>query len=213
MTFKTVLFCGYQNSRSLSKERNIDQPNIWCKLVFNSVKLRLTRSNPGDLLEYNAFQSQHKSWDQIVKHRNIIPDSPTQQYGKLCLHRAAPSRGRLKTGPCRATLHHARFQGNDLLTDFSRANVHNIGRNACGLLPCNRQRNNATTLARIWLAQLNYIATVFGGCRAEELSWRPSAIQSRSRQKTVTESSYVKKMQRANWRFYLKCEYVKTSRM
>jgi hypothetical protein len=29
-------------------------------------------------------------------------------------------------------------------------------------LPCNRQRNNAMTVARISLTQINYIATVFG---------------------------------------------------
>jgi hypothetical protein len=37
-------------------------------------------------------------------------------------------------------------------------------------LLCNRQRNNAMTVARISLTQLNYIATVFGGVRAEEIS-------------------------------------------
>jgi hypothetical protein len=45
---------------------------------------------------------------------------------------------------------------------LSRANAHNTGRNACGSLPCNRQRNNATTVARMSLTELNYIAIVFG---------------------------------------------------
>jgi hypothetical protein len=49
----------------------------------------------------------------------------------------------------------------------SVALTHNTGRNACGSLPCNRQRNNATTVARISLTQLSYIETVFGGIRAE----------------------------------------------
>jgi hypothetical protein len=55
-------------------------------------------------------------------------------------------------------------------------------------LPCNRQRNNPMTVAKISLTQLNYIATVFGGVRAEELSWKSSAIQSQFLRSEFAES-------------------------
>jgi hypothetical protein len=47
-----------------------------CKLTFHSAKLRVRKSIQADLSEYYAIQSQHKSWDRIVKNRNIIPDFP-----------------------------------------------------------------------------------------------------------------------------------------
>jgi hypothetical protein len=45
-----------------------------CKLIFHSEKLIIQRSIQAVLLEYYAIQSHHKSWDKIVKNRNIIPD-------------------------------------------------------------------------------------------------------------------------------------------
>jgi hypothetical protein len=40
------------------------------------------------------------------------PNTRYLEIGEAVFFRAAPSRGKLKTGPCRAALHHARFQGN-----------------------------------------------------------------------------------------------------
>jgi hypothetical protein len=47
-----------------------------CFYSISSVKLRIKRRNQADLSEYYSIQSQHKSWDNTVKNRNIIPDFP-----------------------------------------------------------------------------------------------------------------------------------------
>jgi hypothetical protein len=49
-----------------------------CKLTFHSAKLKIKRSIQADLSGYCAIQRRHKSWDKIVKNRNIIPDFPRE---------------------------------------------------------------------------------------------------------------------------------------
>jgi hypothetical protein len=44
--------------------------------LIHSAKLRLKRNIQVNLSEYYVIQSQHKSWNKIVKNRNIIPDFP-----------------------------------------------------------------------------------------------------------------------------------------
>jgi hypothetical protein len=69
---------GYLQKKGI----NISQTSAY-KLNFHSAKLKIKRSNPDDLLEYNVIQGQHKSCGQIVKHRNIIPYFPTLDLVRL----------------------------------------------------------------------------------------------------------------------------------
>jgi hypothetical protein len=56
-----------------NKETKISQTSA-CKVTSLSARLRIKGVTYADLLEYYAIQSHHKSWNKIVKNRNIIPD-------------------------------------------------------------------------------------------------------------------------------------------
>jgi hypothetical protein len=49
-----------------------------CKITFHSAKLKVKRSIQVDLSGYYTIQRRRKSWNKIVKDRNIIPDFPRE---------------------------------------------------------------------------------------------------------------------------------------
>jgi hypothetical protein len=47
-------------------------------LTIFKIATYITHWFEADLQEYYAIQSQHKSWDKIIKNRHIIPDFPRE---------------------------------------------------------------------------------------------------------------------------------------
>jgi hypothetical protein len=87
-----------------------------------------------------------------IRETKVIHRNSENIYSVTCLYHAAI----IETQKSVNTLRNKRGSG-----VFSMPCRAEMSRTAPCSLPCNRQQNNAMTVARISLTQLNYIATVF----------------------------------------------------